>query len=372
MIKLYNINTFAEAMLYYLGRANDEQCSSRLDETLRQHPEYAKDLHKVQDTIDSVEEKLDTGLEVDEKLLMKYFKNFDDVRTQTPPFGFCLASVMTFCPLLEHCEYTADEMQKYLKECPFKQRMYNFCFGLLDNCETLYPDESGVKEFSQRLDNLQLPLEEKWAILNAAFNYDVHIDELLSLIMPAAKLIQESESRYKPLVDEFFSLYSDKKAQENLEQYFEIKFKPNDVIKVVPMFSLFDYIYTMTRTNENNGSGKDSSCPKASLIGSMYFGIGRNVIKQPLRDEASVLCDKLKALSDNTRLDILFYLCSHRAYGQEICTLFGLQRSSLSYHISKLLTAGFVTAELSGSQTYYTADKAGIKRMVDSFLNKIQ
>lgn len=377
MIKLFNANPFAEAMLYYSQRMNNGQSEKRLVEIIKPYSEHKEKLEKIIKLSVSLKEKLDRQLKVDNRLIDKYFKKFDNLNSKLP-FGFCLASIMVFYPLMDRFELSVDEMCKYLSECDMKERMFSFCFGLMDKCESLYDDESGVEEFSRRLEKLQLPLEYKWKIQSAAFNYRVHIDELLSLIEPAAKLIEAAKTEYEDIINEFFECYSKNNAQTLLESYFEIKFKPFDIIKAAPMIFGFDKIFgafslnNTSNPNSENNIAEDRSAADPLSTGRLLIGVARHLISRSAHDEISVMSEKMKALSDPTRLEILFYLCSHREYGQELCAKFGLVRSALSYHVTKLQSVGFVTAEVVGGQTYYTADKEGIRRMSEAFAARIK
>ncbi len=60
-----------------------------------------------------------------------------------------------------------------------------------------------------------------------------------------------------------------------------------------------------------------------------------------------------------------------RTLRQELCDKFGLQHPALSYHVSKLLSAGFVTTELAGEKTYYSADRSVIDGFISNFTQQM-
>lgn len=372
MIQVFNVNPFAEAMLYYRGRANsNERIEKRLAEMVTLYPKHKKAFEKAAAPAAALEKLLDSKLTVDTTLIDKYFKNLDSPNP-APPFGFCIASVMIFCPLINHLDYSIEKMCKYLRECTMEERMFTLCFGITDQYESVDLGESGIEGFIKRVENSQISLENKWKILTVGINYPAHIEEILSLIVPAAKLIRAASATYENVENEFRIRYMQDNAQEIFDSYFELKHKPIGIMNVAPM--LFDFrhnFYVMQYCKEDD-TGENNSKTNANLTCKMFTGIARHLVNEYPKSGLSELSEKIKALSDNTRLEMLFYLCSHRMYGQELCAKFGLVQSTISYHITKLLTAGLMTAEFVSGKTYYTADKIGIQRMLDAFAEKIK
>lgn len=367
MIKVFDVNPFVEAVFYYAGRANGLSIEKKFTETIEHYPEKRELLHKTAGLAVSIERELNLKLKVNEELVNKFFKKFDG-KYADYPYGFCLAHIMTHFLLIKHLDYSVDEMCKYLRECSMEERLGSLRFGLADKCEAVYFSGNQIKEFSSRVEKMQLSFENKWKILNAAFDYQTHIEELISLIKPAAAVIQAYSNEYQALTDKFREFYSRENAQPLFESFFGYRIKPFDIMKICPLILGFDRICAAV---DDNTSKEINPNVSPSVIGRMFLGIACHLLDELPQDEVSSLCEKIQTLSDSNRLKILFYLCSHRVYGQELCTEFGLARSALSYHISKLLASGFVTAELSGGKTFYTADKAGIRRMLDTFAEKI-
>ena len=314
-----------------------------------------------------LEKLLDEKISINEKLLIKFFKNFNNCPVSKAPFGFCLASDLALLPLMLHLSSPTEELIGYLRGCNEKEQNYSLCFGLLDECEKLSFDDVDSRDFSKCVEKLPISFENKWKLLNAQINYNEHIEELLSLIIPAADLIKKSENIYRSASDEFAGYYSDADTREE----FRHKFKYYDVMNVVPSIFGFDQTFAIAATkkeNDANESAADASAADAKLTTNTFSGIIKHIVSTSSRHRVSDLGNKLKTLSDNTRLEILFYLCSHKAYGQELCAKFGLQHPSISHHMSKLVVAGLVMEEVSGNKTYYTADMEGINDMINTLI----
>lgn len=375
MIKIFSVNTFAEAMLYYWGKANNRSAEKRLAELIKQSPEHKEVFEKTVRPVIDIEKKLNSALGADKELVNKYFKIFDGFQPATP-FRLYLASIISFCVLINSLDASADEICDSLRNCSMDERLTYFCYALNELGEPFYFHyEDKIRELSHRLENSQFSYEVKWRIQNAAFDYRTHINELLSLIVPAVKIIEAEKDRINEYEAEFLKLYSGSGAWSVLESCFDSAMEPADIIKIVPMLFGFDNraaVFTsrfpVSDTPDTIGNNETTGVYSCRML----LGIVRHLVSKSSKEETSLLCEKLKALADNTRLEILFYLCSHRVYGQELCNKFNLHHSTISHHITKLLTAGFVTAEPVGTQTYYTADKEGIQKLVDAFAEKIK
>ena len=377
MTEIYSINPFAEAMLYYSGKANNEQIKKRLSDASKNYPAGKDFINRISEPITELSRKLDSELKADNKLIDKYFKKFDCL-IPSSPFGFCLASVLTFYPILSHIDSSPEEIYKFLEDCSQDEKMYSLCFGLSNKYDTVCSETNTPDDFMKKLDKILLPADKKLAILDAAFTYHTHIEELLSLIKPAVSIIEASSDIYKDVIDEFIKKYTPDSADSLLQNSFlktKIDIKELENVKIVPLLFGFDMGFGDIESVDVSAN------PSASCVnyknplsekstGRIFIGVARHLVKKPAESRVSGLCEKMKALSDDTRLEMLFYLCEHRVYGQELCAKFGLTQSAVSYHVTKLFSAGLVNAQIVGSQTYYSANKAEIKKMLDAFAQR--
>ena len=379
MLEILNINPFAEAMFYYWGKANGENMNKNLVKLTRQFPSYKEMLEKAAVPALTLEQLLDSKLKVDNELIEKYFKKIEAENGKTPSslVGFCIASVMTNHLLTDHPEYTPEEMRRALKAQKGKKLIMSLCVNISPQYETTVETEISEAEFSKRLKALNVDAETKYTILDVIFNYKADLDELLSLIMPASKIIKGAKNVYQSAVEDFKKIYSGNGAQERFESEFSSfpKLPAVEITRVTPtLFGLTIAFgrYTAKLNPDYDENDENSVKYKSSIINS-FIGVAKHIVgAHSQQDEITRLSESMKTLSDRKRLEMLFYLCSNRAYGQELCNEFELKQPTLSYHIQKLLDADFVTVEFSGNKTYYTADKEGIRRMITSFADKIK
>ena len=370
MLKSVGINSIAEAMFYYSDKANRESVESKLEELIQEYPEKKAELVKAAEPAIRLNKLLNAKLDIDKDLVSRFFKKIGNRRPHLP-FGYCLAFIMMGWPLTIHIDYSPDEMYKYLRECPQEEYMYNMYSNLTESGEDVERRNYGFKEISKRVEGLQASYENKWEIINAVINYQSYMEDLLSIIIPAANLIEAEKNKYGYVVSEFQNKYSDKNVEAFFKEFFGVKMEPIKTIKIAPtLFRFYSKYAAIERPLEEDAGNNEYD--SSAYYGGMFLGSVKHLITSSTDNDLTRLSKKMQVLSDATRLKILFYLCSNRAYGQELCTKFDLVPPALSYHISKLLTAGFVSTELSGGRTYYTADKGHIMNMVNEFVDRVK
>ena len=116
--------------------------------------------------------------------------------------------------------------------------------------------------------------------------------------------------------------------------------------------------------------GMDTSLTSDEVCGvvQVYCGIGRDELLEMLAVRAPVEDDVFKAfklLGDRTRFDILRYLRSRSAYGQELCNHFGLSRNTIHHHMNKLVDCGLVRCATDGNRIYYSLDQNAVALLLD-------
>lgn len=374
MLQILNINPFVEAMFYYWGIANDERSDKKYSDAIRRFPTRRDEIKKAADTAAMLEKRLDSKLKINESLIPKYFKKIESDKEDITSglTGFCLASAILSNSVLCHLQMSPEEMNTYLHKMKSTERMQSFLLNISLKYEGVPPTQKKPEDVSNLLASLPIPDGKKYLILDAFFNYKPYLAEVLSLIMPAAKIIKASEDIYKSAEEKFKTIYSGDDAMTLCESCFNNfpKFPDLKVIRAVPLLLGFDIAYGHFRseTEKDDENNIQTYTVIDSCIG-LIRHIRGNYTPQ---DEITLISESMKTLSDSKRLEMLFYLCSHRAYGQELCNEFDLKQPTMSYHIQKLMYAGFVTVEISGNKTYYTADKDGIRRMLDVLSEKIK
>lgn len=369
MIKIFKINAAAEAMLYYWNRANGYSVEKRLDSVIHAYPSVREELSFCASPSIELQKRLDSAIHPDGELLKKYFRSLGNLDI-CAPFGFCLASLLLQFYLADRMDDSAPELFEYLKGLDRRKLMYGLCFGLIDKYDTVFWGDDSDSFFAKKVEHLPISVESKWSIMNAAFSIIDHLEELRSLIVPCADLIASMSFEEQPAIKAFYDLYSGCSI-ELLEKHFGHKLNTVDVMKVSPLVMAFDRTYAVIESDDGEAPSEFDPSPDEPITGRIFLGIAKHVIHSQPINVYSSLSDKLKILSDSTRLEILCYLSDHRVYGQELCDKFSLQKSALSYHITKLTAAGFITGEISGGKVYYSANKNEIEALLNQVHSKL-
>ena len=79
----------------------------------------------------------------------------------------------------------------------------------------------------------------------------------------------------------------------------------------------------------------------------------------------------LKLLSDKSRFEIMRYIHSHNAYGNEIAEHLGLTTATVSHHMSALLEANLISLEQKNGKIYYHINKDTLSQYINFYEEKL-
>ena len=123
-----------------------------------------------------------------------------------------------------------------------------------------------------------------------------------------------------------------------------------------------------------NGIGLiwDSLVPGSTV----YFipGIYHHRLGELIRqysDNTEYLCDRLKAISDKRRLDILKLVKAEPLCGQDLSERIGLSPATISHHMSSLVSAGFINVDKQNPRVSYSINKEFIKGFLQNLTNTL-
>jgi DNA-binding transcriptional ArsR family regulator len=103
----------------------------------------------------------------------------------------------------------------------------------------------------------------------------------------------------------------------------------------------------------------------------IVISIGIDLIDKIL-NKSLVVQESIKLLSDPTKVEILKLLSKGSLYSNEIAKALSINKSTVSFHMNKLLLAGFVKPNLSlGRKIFFSTDKEAIKNVFDQFLEEL-
>lgn len=115
-----------------------------------------------------------------------------------------------------------------------------------------------------------------------------------------------------------------------------------------------------------------------SLVpGSPYYfvpGIYHDQLGDLIRqysDNTEYLCDRLKAISDQRRLDILKLIKAEPLCGQDLSERIGLSPATISHHMNSLVSAGFINVGKQSPRVSYSINREFIKDFLQNLTNTL-
>ena len=97
----------------------------------------------------------------------------------------------------------------------------------------------------------------------------------------------------------------------------------------------------------------------------LYFNC-RSTPASPALADGATLYPPLKALADETRLQILFLLRGRELYAQEIVEHLDISQPAISRHLNLMAAAGVLRIRREGNTKYYSIDKQALCTLADA------
>lgn len=95
-------------------------------------------------------------------------------------------------------------------------------------------------------------------------------------------------------------------------------------------------------------------------------------IKQCCQGDIAKTLETISAVTDQTRLQIIFFLGNNRACVNEIAGNFKLSRPAISHHLKILKNCGILQNEKVGQETYYFLIRDNLVKMLRNLADAIE
>lgn len=98
--------------------------------------------------------------------------------------------------------------------------------------------------------------------------------------------------------------------------------------------------------------------------------VNSNTVKQEsLPSTFEAYEKKFKALADKKRLEILYQLCQRQSICVcDLCDIFEMPQSKISYHLKILLDAGLIHKSTKGTWSYYEINSEEVNKLLSEEL----
>ncbi|URZ18745.1 ArsR/SmtB family transcription factor [Clostridium felsineum] len=299
-------------------------------------------------------------------------------------------------------EELPEEINKQINTFFNKETFYGMCLVT----EIVKTKLSDIEAFLVHIKKLEVSRILS-SFLSSGFNLDgMNISEMNSLV----KTLLKDEKKAIDFINNNICIDSDKKWE--LLQFFIDPYKmKNDLvnllewyyknmyIKILPEINkkvlnyeeelihdieinTKEYMEALTRRNYDSTSEIYVSASyfyefaylRSSLFtDAEYYLIGYRFKELNLKDSEALasLLKILKAIGDETRLNILKLLNEKPLYGKEIAQNLKLSNSTISYHLNSLIYNNFITENKVDNKIYYNFNSENMKKIVCDAVDKM-
>mgnify|MGYP004517048595 FL=1 len=205
------------------------------------------------------------------------------------------------------------------------------------------------------------------------FNREAHIEKLCFIINEAVSFMNKYRDELEPVINGFYDYWGRMQGDRSFYQFVteDIRFlsgmeEYKGGYMLVPSLHFAEFSMSIPA---------DSDKRKAVLSISLMYGDTLSVnamfgIASPkLSTERAI--NALKLLSDKSRFEIMRYIHSHNAYGNEIAEHLGLTTATVSHHMSALLEANLISLEQKNGKIYYHINKDTLSQYINFYEEKL-
>lgn len=292
-----------------------------------------------------------------------YFKDIKDSDSKTNNF---LANIFLVNLDLEDLQ----SVKKRILSLPTSELESNLIRDIISFLEDIF-DSNSLKSINSKESLLKflisnsknLSPEIKWNLTVLLEDSKKHLLELISIITDSLEIFKNTFSILDKDKEIFIKELNTtfKENPDYLTSLFGFKLDNDSILNIYPSminFKSIDITY-----NE----GKISAIPGRY---NCYFGYKFKeliALTNGKKNESELLQDKLKALGDKSKYEILKMLNNGPMYGQQIAEKLSLTTATISYHMNSLVLCGLVKLNKVDNKIYYNSNKDEI----NYFLKKL-
>lgn len=279
---------------------------------------------------------------------------------------------------------SAKDLKDFLTELPtdeYNRRFFNVLQdydntvlkgaaknGDLTSTETL--DAVAITRYILKMD---LPDALLYRLEEIYFNREAHIEKLCFIINEAVSFMNKYRDELESVINGFYDYWGRMQGDRSFYQFVteDISFlsgmeEYKGGYMLVPSLHFAEFSMSIPA---------DSDKRKAVLCISLMYGETLSVnamfgtASPKLSTERAI--NALKLLSDKSRFEIMRYIHSHNAYGNEIAEHLGLTTATVSHHMSALLEANLISLEQKNGKIYYHINKDTLSQYINLYEEKL-
>lgn len=212
------------------------------------------------------------------------------------------------------------------------------------------------KEVVDFLEKLNFPKEEKWKIAYMIFDGSRTKERLIQLVQSFYyRFFQEYEELALKKQKEFVNQIEKDISTGEENSIRELITRHGGEIRDFDRIIIFPSFYTDT--------GIVYMLLKSLNLTAVVLGLRHFELASTFRGEKETL-DAVKVLIDERRFQVLQLLKKQPCYGYELAQALGVSNSTISHHLSSLISQKFVRAIRRENKVYYEVNPAEIKQVI--------
>ena len=246
--------------------------------------------------------------------------------------------------------------------------------GAAKNGDLTSPETLDAVAITRYILKMDLPDALLYRLEEIYFNREAHIEKLCFIINEAVSFINKYRDELESVINGFYDYWG--RMQGNRRFY---QFVTEDISFLSGMEEEYKGGYLLVPSLHfaefSMSIPADSDKRKAVLSISLMYGETLSVnamfgtASPKLSTERAI--NALKLLSDKSRFEIMRYIHSHNAYGNEIAEHLGLTTATVSHHMSALLEANLISLEQKNGKIYYHINKDTLSQYINFYEEKL-
>lgn len=279
---------------------------------------------------------------------------------------------------------SAKDLKDFLTELPtdeYNRRFFNVLQdydntvlkGAAKNGDLTSPETLDAVAITRYILKMDLPDALLYRLEEIYFNHEAHIEKLCFIINEAVSFMNKYRDELESVINGFYDYWGRMQGDRSFYQFVteDISFlsgmeEYKGGYMLVPSLHFAEFSMSIPA---------DSDKRKAVLSISLMYGETLSVnamfgtASPKLSTERAI--NALKLLSDKSRFEIMRYIHSHNAYGNEIAEHLGLTTATVSHHMSALLEANLISLEQKNGKIYYHINKDTLSQYINFYEEKL-
>lgn len=221
--------------------------------------------------------------------------------------------------------------------------------------EKLISDDNSVLDY---IEDIEINPGLKWEFSLLLKNREKYLNDFIEFIKKYLDIYKTLDKERKKIMTEF-NLNFEKNIKESGLDFL------NKAVNNMWNFDNYETIYITTSVESSLYIVREKeSCHL--IIGPYFKDILKNIEG---KDELERKLTFIKNICESTRFQIVKLLLKRDYYGQEIAEALGINKGTISHHMSYLATVGAIQVKKEGKKVYYSANKDILRESIQ-LLNK--